>query len=88
MVDIDEVVRLAVKGPMVAVGEEAGTPPWHALSFAPLDVVAQAYRAAGAEVFNLAVTEGQAVEEWEGGGRTRDGLEVERKSPGRPSRRT
>jgi hypothetical protein len=62
-VDIDEVVRLAVQGPMVAVGEEAGPPPWHALSFAPLSVVAQAYHAAGAEVFNLRDTAGQAVEE-------------------------
>ena len=38
---------------MVAVGEEASAPPYHALSFAPLFVVAQAYRAAGAEVFNI-----------------------------------
>jgi len=38
---------------MVAVGEEASPPPYHALSFAPLCVVAQAYRAAGAEVFNI-----------------------------------
>jgi hypothetical protein len=33
--------------------EEASPSPYHALSFAPLGVVAQAYRAAGAEVFNL-----------------------------------
>ena len=38
---------------MVAVGEEASPPPYHALSFASLGVVAQAYRAAGAEVFNI-----------------------------------
>jgi hypothetical protein len=38
---------------MVAVGAEASPLPYHALSFAPLCVVAQAYRAAGAEVFNL-----------------------------------
>jgi len=38
---------------MVAVSEEASPPPYHALSFAPLSVVAEAYRAAGAEVFNL-----------------------------------
>jgi hypothetical protein len=53
MVDFDEVVRLSVKGPMVAVGGNADPPPWHALSFAPLHVVANAYRKAGAEVFNL-----------------------------------
>ena len=53
MVAFEDVVRLAVREPMVAVGEEASPPPYHALSFAPLGVVAQAYRAAGAEVFNL-----------------------------------
>jgi hypothetical protein len=53
VVAFEDVVRLAVRGPMVAVGEEASPPPYHALSFAPLGVVAQAYRAAGAEVFNL-----------------------------------
>ncbi len=49
----EDIVRLAVRGPMVAVGEEASPPPYHALSFAPLGVVAQPYRAAGAEVFNI-----------------------------------
>jgi hypothetical protein len=53
MVAFEDVVRLAVRGPMVAVGEEASSPPYHALSFAPLSAVAQAYRAAGAEVFNI-----------------------------------
>ena len=53
MVAFEDVVRLAVRGPMVAVGEETSAPPYHALSFAPLSVVAQAYRAAGAEVFNI-----------------------------------
>ena len=53
MVAFEDVVRLAVRGPMVAVGEAASPPPFHALSFAPLCVVAQAYRAAGAEVFNI-----------------------------------
>ena len=53
MVAIEDVVHLAVRGPMVAVGEEPSPPPYHALSFAPLCVVAQAYRAAGAEVFNI-----------------------------------
>jgi len=45
--------ELAVRGPMVAVDEPPSAPPYHALSSAPLAVVAQAYRAAGAEVFNL-----------------------------------
>jgi hypothetical protein len=53
MVPFEDVVHLAVRGPIVAVGEEASPLPYHALSFAPLGVVAQAYRAAGAEVFNL-----------------------------------
>src|SRR5260370_41227540 len=53
MVAFEDVARLAVRGPMVAVGEEASPPPHHALSFAPLCVVAQAYRAAGAEGFNI-----------------------------------
>ena len=52
-VAFEDVVRLAVRGPMVAVGEEASPPPYHALSFASLGVVAQAYWAAGAEVFNI-----------------------------------
>jgi hypothetical protein len=53
MVPFEDVVHLAIAGPMVAVGEEASPPPYHALSFAPFGVVAQAYRAAGAEVFNV-----------------------------------
>jgi hypothetical protein len=63
MVPVEDVVRLAVRGPMVAVGEAASPPPYHALSFAPLRVVAQAYRAAGAEVFNLPDPAGPAPEE-------------------------
>jgi hypothetical protein len=54
MVASEDVVRLAVSGPMPAVGEEASSPPYHALSYAPLAVLANAYRAAGAEVFNIA----------------------------------
>ena len=53
MVAFDAVARLAISGPMIAVGEPAGLEPYHALSYAPLGVVAKAYRAAGAEVFNL-----------------------------------
>jgi hypothetical protein len=53
MAAFEDVVRLAVHGPMVAVGEATSPTPYHALSFAPLCVVAQAYRAAGAEVFNI-----------------------------------
>jgi hypothetical protein len=63
MVAFEDVVRLAVHGPMVAVGEEASPPPYHALSFAPLGVVAQAYRAAGAEVFNIPDLASPAVRE-------------------------
>jgi hypothetical protein len=49
MVVFEDVVRAAVPGPMVAVGEEPSPQPYHALSYAP----ASAYRAAGAEVFNI-----------------------------------
>jgi hypothetical protein len=63
MVPFEDVVRLAVRGPMAAVDEEASPPPYHALSFAPLGVVAQAYRAAGAEVINLFDPAGPAPKE-------------------------
>jgi hypothetical protein len=53
MVAFEEVVRVAVRGPMVAVGESPSPQPYHALSYAPLATVASAYRAAGAEVFNM-----------------------------------
>ena len=52
VVAFKDVVRLAVRRPMVAVGEQA-SPAYHGLSFAPVGVVAQAYREAGAEVFNI-----------------------------------
>jgi len=61
MVAFEDVVRLAVRGPMAAVGEEASPPPYHALSYAPLAVLANAYRAAGAEVFNISVSAGPAT---------------------------
>jgi hypothetical protein len=54
MVAFENVVRLAVRGPMAAVGEEPSLPPYHAFSYAPLAALAIAYRAAGAEVFNIA----------------------------------
>ena len=53
IVPFDVVWDLAVKGPMVAVGRAADVAPWGAFSSAPLQAVADAYRAAGAEVFNL-----------------------------------
>ena len=49
----NEANRLAVHGPMVAVLEPADPQPWGAFSYAPLAAVAEAYRAAGAEVLNL-----------------------------------
>lgn len=52
-VSFEAVYGLAVRGPMIAVNREPGPEPWGALSYAPLAVVAEAYRAAGAEVFNL-----------------------------------
>ncbi len=60
LVDIDQVARLSVNGPMAAVGRDADSPPWHALSFAPLGVVAKAWQEAGAEVFNILVTAREA----------------------------
>jgi hypothetical protein len=53
MVRFEDVVRLAVRGPMVAVGETASPRPYHALAYTPLIEVANAYRAAGAEVYNI-----------------------------------
>jgi len=47
------VYDLAVRGPMIAVGRAPDPEPCGALSYAPLAVVAEAYRAAGAEVLNL-----------------------------------
>ena len=38
---------------MIAVGKAADPEPYGALSYAPLAVVAEAYSAAGAVVFNL-----------------------------------
>ena len=57
------VCDLAVRGPMVAVGEPASPPPWGAFSYAPLAAVADAYRAAGAEVWNLPATAPAAARE-------------------------
>lgn len=52
-VPFEAVWDLAVRGPMVAVGRPPSPEPWDALSYAPLAVIAEAYRAAGAEVSNL-----------------------------------
>ena len=52
-VAFDAVVQLAVNGPMIAVAYRPDPAPWHAFADAPLQVVAESYRAAGAEVFNL-----------------------------------
>jgi len=61
MVAFEDVVRLAVRGPMAAVGEEPSPPHYHAFSYAPLVSLAGAYRAAGAEVFNIPVPAGPAT---------------------------
>jgi len=52
-VDFDVVARLAISGPMIAVDEPPSAPPYGAFALAPLSYVAQAYRNAGAEVFNM-----------------------------------
>ena len=56
-VPFEALTRLVLSGPMIAVGEPPGTPPYHGLSYAPLAVVAAAYRAAGAVVLNLDTAE-------------------------------
>jgi hypothetical protein len=53
MVDFGVVARLAINGPLVAVGQAPDEPPYHAFSNAPLAVVAQSYREAGALMWNL-----------------------------------
>ncbi len=52
-VEFGIVARLAINGPMVAVGRPPCAPPYHALSYAPLKFVAESYRQAGAMVWNL-----------------------------------
>ena len=51
-VPIEHVAELAISGPMVAVGHPPCPEPYHALSYAPLALIAERYRAAGAEVLN------------------------------------
>jgi hypothetical protein len=53
MIDFNTAMELAVRGPMIAVGEPPSPPPWHSFAYAPLTYVAGLYRAAGAEVINL-----------------------------------
>ena len=57
--DFIAAARVTICGPMVAVDCSPDPEPWHALTCAPLEHVAEAYRAAGAEMLNLpsAVTE-------------------------------
>ena len=52
LVDFAIVARIAINGPLVAVGEPSDPPPYHALSRAPLAYVAESYLAAGAMVWN------------------------------------
>jgi len=53
--DFGQVAELAIRGPMIAVGQPADPPPWSALSYAPLVAVAKDYARAGADVCNLHV---------------------------------
>lgn len=59
MVPFDTVADLAIRGPLIAVGEEPSPAPWGAFSYAPLGHVAALYCAAGAEIFNLAKEPGK-----------------------------
>jgi hypothetical protein len=52
----DEALGIAFKGPMAAVGTKPSSPPYHALSMAPLAIVAAHYEASGAEIINLPIT--------------------------------
>ncbi|WP_419739576.1 hypothetical protein [Ruegeria sp.] len=51
-VKFDRVMKLAISGPMIAVGRTPDPEPRHAFSCAPLIVVAQSCATAGAEVCN------------------------------------
>lgn len=53
MVDFGVVARLAINGPMVAIGVPPDVPSYHAFSHAPLAVVTESHRVAGAMVWNL-----------------------------------
>lgn len=55
---IEQVCGLVLGGPMVSVSRAPDAQPWNALSCAPLAVVADTYRAAGAEVRNLEPSDG------------------------------
>lgn len=52
-VPFDVVYALAVCGPIEAYGRAPDPEPWGPLSYAPLRTVAEAYRRAGAEVWNV-----------------------------------
>jgi len=49
----DLVSRLVVRGPMTAVNADPSPPPWHGFAYAPLAIVAAAYKRIGAEVLNI-----------------------------------
>jgi hypothetical protein len=49
----EKLVRMVLRGPIVAVGRAPDPEPYHALSFAPLAYVAELYRSIGADVRNL-----------------------------------
>lgn len=59
-VEFDLVVKLAISGPMIAVGRNPDPEPRHAFSYAPPIVVARTFAAAGAEVYNLDVNQAAA----------------------------
>ena len=51
-VDFGAVAKIAISGPMVAVGERPRPAPWHAFAYAPLATIVELYRQAGAEISN------------------------------------
>jgi hypothetical protein len=52
-VEFDTAARVAIRGAMVAFGEDHGDPPYHCLSYAPLAVWCEVWRLAGAIVENI-----------------------------------
>ena len=50
----DAMTRLAIAAPLIAVNRQPDELPWDGISHARLDLVAEAYRRAGADVSNVA----------------------------------
>lgn len=49
---IDKVARVAISGPMPAIGQAPDPAPWGAMSYAPVAHIVELWRQAGAKVWN------------------------------------